>query len=214
MTHPIAPSRMLFVTTRLLIGLLLMATLNGCAALDRDTGKAPETATHDQSNTQGKSLRDQLNAGYSDLYSNVDGLSQVDKIFYVKLESDDVEKVVTEVTDYCGELAARMEGLTADYPALDIERKIDPPIIKAARDAQKKATLERFAPVVGDSGTAFERGLLIRLLGAMDQQRYMAATLAEREPDPGLSKIMANAADRFAGFYEDIDTLLKARFYR
>ena len=42
----------------------------------------------------------------------------------------------------------------------------------------------------------------------------MAATLAEREPNPALSKIMANASDRFAGFYDEIDTLLKARFYR
>ena len=214
MTYPIAPARKRFVPTGLLVGLLVTVTLNGCAMLDRGAGKDPDMAPPAQSKTADNALRDRLNAGYSDLYSNVDGLSQVDKIFYVKVESDDVEKVVTDVTDYCGELARRLESLTADYPALDIKREIDPPIIKAARDAQKKATLKRFAPVVGDSGTAFERGLLIRLLGAVDQQHYMAATLAEREPEPGLSKIMANAADRFADFYEEIDSLLKARFYR
>ena len=214
MTYPIAPARKRFVPAHLLVGLLVIVTLNGCAMLDRGAGKDPDTAPPAQSKTADNALRDRLNAGYSDLYSNVDGLSQVDKIFYVKVESDDVEKVVTDVTGYCGELARRLESLTADYPALDIKREIDPPIIKAARDAQKKATLKRFAPVVGDSGTAFERGLLIRLLGAVDQQHYMAATLAEREPEPGLSKIMANAADRFADFYEEIDSLLKARFYR
>ncbi|MBS63408.1 hypothetical protein [Salinisphaera sp.] len=214
MTYPIAPARKRFVPAHLLVGLLVIVTLNGCAMLDRGAGKDPDTAPPAQSKTADNTLRDRLNAGYSDLYSNVDGLSQVDKIFYVKVESDDVEKVVTDVTGYCGELARRLESLTADYPALDIKREIDPPIIKAARDAQKKATLKRFAPVVGDSGTAFERGLLIRLLGAVDQQHYMAATLAEREPEPGLSKIMANAADRFADFYEEIDSLLKARFYR
>ena len=206
--HPIS-DRARYLARGILLVALSMGTLSGCAVVSGQNDKA-QTANDAESRT----TRGELNAGYSDLYSSASGLSEVDKIFYVKVESDDVEKVVTDVTDYCGQLATRLKELTADYPALAINREIDPPIIKAARDAQKKATLKRFAPVVGDSGTAFERELLIRLLGAVDQQHYMAATLAEREPNPALSKIMANAADRFAGFYDEIDTLLNARFYR
>ncbi|MES1952171.1 hypothetical protein S4A8_15004 [Salinisphaera sp. S4-8] len=191
-----------------LLAAVLLLLLSGCAVLDRQGDKSSPADGETQS------TRAQLNAGYSDLYSNASGLAKVDTLLYVKFESDDVERVVTEMTDYCAALAQRLEALAADYPALDLHQQVDPPIIKAARDAQKKANLKRFAPVVGDSGTAFERGLLIRLLGAADQQHYMAATLAEREPNPALSKIMAETGERFAGFYDEIDRLLKARFYR
>jgi len=187
-----------------------MLTASGCATLgsDRDaSAEPPFTAA-------GASARDQLNDGYSDLYATADALSQVDRIFYVKFESDAVQRVVQDITQYNGQLAKRLSALTSDFPALDIGRQTAPPIIRAAREAQKKATLKRFAPVVGASGAAFERGILIRLLGAVDQQHYIAATLAAREPVPALSKIMGHAADRYAGLYDEIDTLLKARFYR
>lgn len=185
--------------------------LAGCSALGGDRTSATETATFDAGN---ESARAQLNDGYSELYTTADALSGVDRIFYIKLESDGVERVVTDITDYNGQLARRMQALIDDFPALDINRVTAPPIIQAAREAQKKATLKRFAPVVGESGAAFERGLLIRLLGAVDQQHYLAATLAKRETVPALAKIMAAAADRYAGFYDEIDTLLETRFYR
>ena len=185
--------------------------LAGCSTLSGDRTNAAETATFDAGN---ESARAQLNDGYSELYTTADALSGVDRIFYIKLESDAVERVVTDITDYNGQLARRMQTLTNDFPALDINRVTAPPIIQAARETQKKATLKRFAPVVGESGAAFERGLLIRLLGAVDQQHYLAATLAERETVPALAKIMATAADRYAEFYDEIDTLLETRFYR
>jgi|GEM_PF-1016301 len=195
------------------LGLLLIVCIlsaSGCATI-RGTDAPPAEPAFTAGD---ESARDQLNDGYSDLYSSADGLAQVDKIFYVKIESDDVQRVVEDITDYSGQLAQRMTTLTDDFPALAIDRETESPIIQAAHEAQKKATLKRFAPVVGTSGAAFERGILIRLLGAVDQQHYLAATLAEREPVPALSKIMTSAAQQYADFYDEIDTLLKARFYR
>ena len=186
-----------------------LVALGGCTAFDTRPDAAPASAQSASS-----SLRDQLNDGYSKLYATADGLSQVDRIFYVKIESDPVQRVVENVTGYSGELATRLEQLRGDFPALAIDHDNTPPIIEAAEQAQKQATLKRFAPVVGTAGVAFERGLLIRLLGAVDQQHYLAETLAEREPDTALSQIMASAAERYAGFYEQIDALLIERFYR
>ncbi|GAB3672948.1 hypothetical protein [Salinisphaera aquimarina] len=194
-------------------GLLIamMIALSGCSTLGSGSlGSSPASS----SVAAQPSVRDRLNDDYSELYSTADGLSQVDRIFYVKIESDDVQHVVRDITDYSGQLAQRMTTLTGEFPALAIDHDNTPPIIQAAHDAQKKATLKRFAPVVGDTGKVFERGILIRLLGAVDQQHYLAATLAEREPDAALAKIMANVSKRYAGFYEEIDTLLKKRFYR
>lgn len=197
----------------LAVGLVIVAiSLGGCAAISDH--RASEGTTEPPFAAGHESAREQLNDGYSGFYSSAKGLAKVDRIFYVKIESDDVQRVVDDVTDYSGQIAARLQRLTADYPALALDRPTDPPIVEAAHDAEKKATLKRFAPVVGDSGDVFERGLLIRLLGAVDQQHYLAATLAEREPNAALSKIMAGAAKRYAGFYDEIDTLLDQRFYR
>ena len=185
--------------------------LGGCANLGDGQGS---TASHPAFNAGPQSARDHLNDGYSDLYSSAQGLAQVDKIFYVKIESDDVQRVVEDVTHYSGQLAQRMEQLRRDFPALALDRQTTPPLLKAADKAQKKGTLKRFAPVVGTSGKAFERGLLIRLLGGVDKLHYLAATLAQREPNPALSRIMTNASARYAGFYDEIGALLNKRFYR
>lgn len=188
----------------------LAIALSGCSTL----GGSRDAATQPPFMAGQESARAQLNDGYSELYSTASGLSQIDKIFYVKIESDDVQRVVGDITGYSGQLARRLQELTHKFPALAVDRGVEPPIIRAAHEAQKEATLKRFAPVVGTSGKAFERGILIRLLGAVDQQHYLAATLAKREPDPALSKIMANAGKRYAGFYDEINALLEKRFYR
>jgi hypothetical protein len=198
-----------FAAVAALLAICLL--LGGCASLKGDMSGRPGANV---SGADRSSQRARLNAGYSALYSAADGLAKVDKIFYLKVESDDVQRVVQHVTGYSGELARRLETLTEDFPALAIDRDVTPPIIEAAHEAQKKATLERFAPVAGESGKAFERGILIRLLGVVDQQHYLAATLAEREPDPALAEIMANAGRRYAGFYDEIDGLMRERFYR
>lgn len=189
----------------------MLIALGGCASLDE--GHTSNTSV--PAFTSGsQSARDRLNDGYSDLYSSAQGLAQVDKIFYVKIESDDVQRVVEDVTYYSGRLAQRLTSLSADFPALALDRQTTPPLLKAADEAQKKATLKRFAPIVGTSGKAFERGILIRLLGAVDKLHYLAATLAQREPDPALSEIMAGTGTQYADFYDEIDALLNKRFYR
>lgn len=193
--------------------LLVAAALGGCAVLDtHDPGSSP--AARPPFAAAHESRRDQLNDGYSDLYSNVKGLSKLDKFLVVKSESADVERVVHDVTGYSGQLADRLQKLTHDFPALALDRPTTPPLIKAAHKAEKKALIKRYAPIVGDSGKAFERGLLIRLLVIVDQQRFLAQTLARREPDPALSKIMAGVATHFGALYDEIDALLKKRFYR
>ncbi|MES1955053.1 hypothetical protein [Salinisphaera hydrothermalis] len=196
-----------------ILWLILSAELGGCALIGTHDADASNAARPPFAAGQ-ESARDQLNDGYSDLYSNVKGLSKIDKFLLVKNESADVEKVVHDVTDYSGQLADRLQKLTHDFPALALDRPTTPPLIKAAHAAEKKALIKRYAPIVGDSGKTFERGLLIRLLVIVDQQRFLAQTLARRESDPALSKIMSGAATRFGALYNEIDALLKKRFYR
>lgn len=194
---------------------LLSTGLSGCAVLHHGSSATAEDAAPTASgSTAAETPRQQLNDGYSSLYSQLQGLSKVDDVFYVKVESDDVQQVVEDVTDYSGQLAGRLVALSGQFPALDIHRVTTPPIIQAVHKAQRDGTLKKFAPVVGQSGKVFERGLLIRLLGAVDQQRYLTQVIAEREPDPALKKIMQNASGRFGQLFDEINHLLNVRFYR
>lgn len=198
---------------RYVVVALAATMLSGCAVLHGSNTSADAAPTA-RGATGDESAREQLNDGYSSLYTQLNGLSQVDKIFYVKVESDDVQHVVEHVTDYSGQLAQRLETLSDQFPALDIHRVTTPPIIKAVHKAQRKGTLKMLAPVVGESGKAFDRDLLIRLLGAVDLQRYLTQVIAEREPDPALAQVMQNASHRFGQLYDEINTLLTRRFYR
>lgn len=202
----------------LLLGCVGTAGLGGCAAMSSQSGQGTSDVAH-RGDPVGRvfaaeSHRDRLNDGYSSLYSQLQGLSEVDKIFYVKIESDDVQHVVEDLTRESGALAKRLDHLTADYPALDIHRTTTPPIIQAAHKAQRNGTLKQFAPLVGQSGHTFERGLLIRLLGAADQQRYLTATLADEETDPALAEIMRNASTGFSRRFDEINALLKSQYYQ
>ena len=195
-------------------GVLAASLLAGCAHFQGQKPAAADIAPTARGSTADESPREQLNDGYSSLYSQLGGLSEVDKIFYVKVESDDVQHVVEDVTDYSGQLAQRLETLSGQFPALDIHRVTTPPIIKATHTAQRKGTLKMLAPVVGESGKVFERDLLVRLLGAVDLQRYLTQVIAEREPDPALRQVMQNASQHFGQLYDEINALLTRRFYR
>lgn len=204
----------LFIPCGLFV-LALSAALSGCAAMHGGaSAAASEVAPTAAGSTASESPREQLNDGYSSLYSQLTGLSKVDKILYVKVESDDVQHVVEDVTGYSGQLAQRLVKLSGQFPALDIHRVTTPPIIKAVHKAQRDGTLKRFAPLVGQSGKTFERGLLIRLLGAVDLQRYLTQVIAEREPDPALKQVMQNASSHFNKLFNEINKLLNSRFYR
>lgn len=192
----------------------LSLALSGCAVLNHGSSVAADAAPTAPGSTASETPREQLNDGYSSLYSQLKGVSKVDEVFYVKIESDDVQHVVEDVTDYSGQLAQRLVKLSGEFPALDIHRVTTPPIIKAVHAAQREGTLKRFAPLVGQSGKAFERGLLIRLLGVVDLQRYLTQVIAERESDPALKEVMQNASSHFARLFKEINHLLNKRFYR
>lgn len=77
--------------------LALVATivLGGCTTVGDHNGES----TSPPSFTAGeRSARENLNDGYSDLYASAQGPAKVDKMFYVKIESDDVQRVVEDVT--------------------------------------------------------------------------------------------------------------------
>lgn len=197
----------LVVTICLGLGLGLLAS--GCAGIDAKNDAANENSTPQER----QALRQELNEGYSLLYASVKSLSQTDKVFYVKLESDGVQRVMGDVSDYAGQFQADLERVATDYPAVSIELDPLPEIEKRKRASVGKDTLKSLAPVVGKSGAAFERKLLLSASGALNQLMFQCQVMAAEEPESALRKVLSDAQARFAALYDDVVVLLNDKYF-
>lgn len=186
------------------LGLGLFAFVSGCATLDGTT-----QATAQQQRDQ----RQELNEGYSLLYDAVNSLRHTDKAFYVKLESDRVERVIGNVSDYADQLAADLERIARDYPAVKINLDPLPEIEKRKRSSLTNDTLKSLAPVVGKTGAAFERRLLLSTSGALSQLQFQCQVMAAEEPVDSLIEVLFDAENRFAELYEDVVVLLNEAYF-
>lgn len=190
-------------------GLSLSFLVSGCARLGAKNNAANEHSTAQEH----QALRQELNEGYSLLYASVKSLSQTDKVFYVKLESDRVQRVMGGVSDYAGKFQADLERIAEDYPAISIKLDPLPEIEKRKRASVSKGTLKSLAPVGGKSGAAFERKLLLSASGALNQLMFQCQVMAAEEPERALRTVLRDAQARFAGLYEDVVVLLNEEYF-
>jgi len=179
--------------------------VSGCALFGTQDEGASEQ--------QGEFTRQELNEGYSLLYAAASSLSNTDKAFYVKFESDRVEQVIGGVSDYAGELKSDLERIAKDYPAVKIDLQPLPVMEQRKRASITKDTLKSLAPVVGKSGPAFERKLLLSSSGALSQLQFQTRIMAEAELVESLSKFLMDSEKRFAKLYEDVVVLLNEEYF-
>jgi len=154
-----------------------------------------------------------LNEGYSMLYASASGLSNVDKAFLIKFESDATESVVTDASNYMGELAANLEQLATDYPSLRLDLQPLPAIERKKQSAATAARIKSFAPIVGRTGPNFERTLLLTLSGGLNQLRHLARVMAAEEREQNRQKLLENAEQRMDGLYNRMVKLLNDEYY-
>ena len=192
-----------------LVAVLVASLLSvGCATLGGDS-KAESDDTADR-----RANRDALNAGYSLLYDSASSLSDVQKVFYIKVESDPVERVIGEISDYAAALQADLERIAQDYPAVRIDLDPLPELEKRKRESISSDTRKSLAPLVGKTGTAFERKLLLAASGALNQLMFQCRVMAEREPVDSLRQVLLDAEKRFAALYDEDVKLLNERYFR
>tara|TARA_R100001460_G_scaffold9690_3_gene23106 strand:+ start:3595 stop:4260 length:666 start_codon:yes stop_codon:yes gene_type:complete len=184
--------------------ILAALMLQGCAT--PDTSHADEQASASQ--------RKELNEGYSLLYDAVSGIQNMDKLLYAKVESDRVEKTITDISDYATKLTRDLERITEEFPAIKIDLKPLPELEAKKRELQSSANLKDLAPVIGKTGHVFERRLLLSLSGLLDQLKFQAQIMSEEEPDPALKAVLADAESRFAGLYEEVVTVLNEDYFK
>lgn len=155
-----------------------------------------------------------LSEGYSMLYADASSLDLIHLILYVKLESQEFEDVITEISGFAGELKHDLERIARDYPGVQIDLVALPEMEKRKRRAVGKERALRFAPFSGHSRQEYERTVLIGMANALNHEGHLCGVMAEEEPDPGLKKFLLATQRRYRLLHERATGLLEREHFR
>ena len=195
--------------------LLLAALAAGCA----HQGKAPEKPAvkaepdHATAPDLGKQ-RLMLSEGYSLLYQDAGNLDLSELILYVKVESEAMHKMVTEVAEFGGQVKKDLERIAKDYPGVRIDLDPLPEMEKRKRAAISKDRARYFAPVIGHGGREYERTVLLGYYNGLNHERHLCQVMAEAEPDAGLKKFLLDTGKRYDGLYDRVTALLDKEYFK
>lgn len=203
---------------RLVFTLMLACLAAGCADLginskcpcateakaEADREKAPELSAQ----------RLMLSEGYSMLYKDASNLDLIGLILYVKVESDEVDEIVTSLAKFGGELKKELEQIAKDYPGVRIDLDPLPEMEKRKRLALGKDRARYFAPVTGQGGREYERTVLIAFSNGINHERYLCQVMAEEEPDASLKKFLIATQKSYDGLYDRTVALLVKEYFK
>src|SRR4029077_10049462 len=135
-------------------------------------------------------------------------------ILYVKVESEAMHKMVTEVAEFGGQVKKDLERIAKDYPGVRIDLDPLPEMEKRKRAAISKDRARYFAPVIGHGGREYERTVLIGYANGMNHERHLCQVMAEAEPDANLKKFLLDAKKRYDGLYDRVTALLDKEYFK
>jgi hypothetical protein len=180
----------------------LLLTLAACGHLNRSEESEP-----------GKGPRDQLSVGYSLLYQEADGIPKLKWLLRFKDEPEQMAKVTAELVTYYQQLAQTLENLSKRFPAVRINVKTMPEIEADTRKAIGTDLAKDIAPVVGKSGTQFEREALLSFYDSLNEQRHLVRAMLEREKIPALRDFLETTRYQLDSRYDQVGALLNRRYF-
>ena len=159
---------------------LLAALAAGCAHQEEAPEKPAVKAEADHAKAPDLSKqRLMLSEGYSMLYQDASNLDLSELILYVKVESEAMDKMVTAVAEFGGQLKKDLERIAKDYPGVRIDLDPLPEMEKRKRAAISKDRARYFAPVIGHGGREYERTVLIGYANGINHERHLCARITD-----------------------------------
>jgi hypothetical protein len=179
----------------------LFLTLTACSHLSdtkRPAGDAPRT---------------QLSIGYSLLYQECDGIPKLKWLFTFKAKAEEMGRLTDELVSYYQQLARKMQKLSTEYPGMRID--VDPmsKIEADTRKAMGEDMAKQFAPLIGKTGTDFEREVLLMFSDSLNEQRHLTEVMIGLETDPGLKKFLQTTNAQLDERHTRVNELLKRRYF-
>jgi hypothetical protein len=155
----------------------------------------------------------ELSRGYAALYDAAKGLRWLDELLLLKFESDDTQRVLTDLARYASRLKGELEKVAKDHPSLSLDDDGLPQIERRKRALQQRDRVKTLAPVTGAVGSDFERTLLLTQSGAINQLRFLASALAEAEKGSPRHAWILGVEREFDRHYVAVVRLLDRRFF-
>jgi hypothetical protein len=81
------------------------------------------------------------------------------------------------------------------------------------RKAMGEDLAKDFAPLVGKTGTAFEREALLMFADSLNEQIHLTAVMIGLETDPGLKKFLQTTNAQLAERHSKVGALLNRRYF-
>lgn len=203
---------------RYTFALLLACLAPGCADLRTNSDCACATGAKAEADRklapELSAQRLMLSEGYSLLYADAANLDLIGLILYAKVESDEVDAIVTSLAKFGGELKIDLERIARDYPGVRIDLASLPEMEVRKRSAIGKDRARYFAPVIGHGGREYERTVLIAFSNGLNHERHLCQVMAAEEPDAGLKEFLITTEKRYDGFYDRTVALLDREYFK
>jgi hypothetical protein len=148
--------------------------------------------------------------GYSLVYAIASQQKHLDKALLVKSESDPVDAVVSELSDYAGTLSAELEDMAKRYPALTVDTQFLPAVEAKARES---LTVETTKALLAAQGKDFERLLLEKQLPALESEQHIAKVMVQLETADERREFWTRTDQRLGSLRAKIERLLERNYY-
>lgn len=168
---------------------------------------------HSEPATPDKGARGQLAVGYSLLYQEADGIPKLNWLIRFKDKSDDMAQVTNELVGYYQQLAESLQKLSKQFPAVRLDVRTMPEIVGDTRKGIGTDLAKDIAPVVGKSGTEFEREALLTFHDSLNEQRHLVRAMLERETVPALKDFLQTTRYQLDSRYDKVGALLNRRYF-
>jgi hypothetical protein len=202
MRTQILGSRLSTSAARIALAALLL-TLAGCTVFSHD--KKPPPDKHAQ--------RAQLSIGYSQLYQEADGIPKLRWLLMFKDKPEEMGRVTDELVSYYQQLAADMQKLARQFPAMHIDVTPMSEIEARERKAIGADTAKDLAPIVGKTGVDFEREALLTFYDSLNEQRHLTAIMIGLETDPTLKRFLETTRSQLEERHAKVGALLNKRYF-
>jgi len=186
-----------------LVATALLLTLAACSQFG-DTRKPPPDKN---------AARAQLSIGYSLLYQEADGIPKLKWILMFKDKPEEMGRVTNDLVSYYEQLAATMQRLSKQYPAMRIDVTPMSEIESDERKAIGADLAKDFAPLIGKTGVEFEREALLTFYNTLNEQRHLTGVMVGLETDPGLRKFLETTKAQLEERYAEVGALLNRRYF-
>ena len=175
--------------------LALSLALSGCSS----TGSKSDSAG---SHPGGIRVRDNA---YSLLYQLLDEEKHVSKLLIIKRDSRELNHLINDISDASGKAADQLKQFNKQDVTLDLDALNLPPGEVATREAI--ATTKK-KELLGNSGDAFERALLLTQIQALNYAAHLASVAATNDANNNRSAWLRSLSREMKEYYAQCVELL------